>query len=132
MFIASNPYHDLRGSGYPFPRASTTERLFCLLLKLQRHLQSKLWIVVPQPSCLFISLQYFFDNKKGCCCVVVVFFPYQFCFARLGDIKMTWITACHAYFQAICLAAKTRSEKEGREQACEGQNRRLNNAHFVL
>lgn len=47
MLIAFNPYHDLWASWYPFPRAATTVWLFCLLLKLHRHLQSKLWIVVP-------------------------------------------------------------------------------------
>lgn len=47
MFIAFNPHHDLWDSWYPFPRAATTVWWFCLLLKLHRHLQSKLWIVVP-------------------------------------------------------------------------------------
>lgn len=122
MFIAFNPYNDSRGSVYHFPRASTTERLFCLLLKLQRHLQSKLWIVVPQLSCLFISLQHLFENKKR----YFFFLVYHFCFARLGDTMMTWITAYHACFQTTCSAAKTHSEKEGRVQTCEGWNRQLN------
>ena len=63
MFIAFNPQHDLWGSWYPFPRAATTVWLFCLLLKLHRHLQSKLWIVVPQTitkHSLYLSCKTFF------------------------------------------------------------------------
>lgn len=110
MFIASNPYHDLRGSGILSPEHIQLSgcSACCLnygdICKINYGLLSH--NQAASSSLCSISL-----ITRKVLVVLLFFFPYQFCFARLGDIKMTWITACHAYFQAICLSAKNRSEK---------------------
>lgn len=100
MFIAFNPppmIYEALGILPPHPpRASTAVWLFCLLLKLPRHLLRKLWIVVQQQSSNFMPPAASPNHHVGIShlCFIMNTGRVVRLLSEVNGVMMPWMVAC--------------------------------------